>query len=45
MIELGQEARDKITGFKGIVTARLTFLYGCDQYGLPRKQQIVAKLK
>ena len=34
MIELGQKAKDKITGFEGIITARVTYLYGCDQYGI-----------
>lgn len=28
----GREATDKITGFKGIVTARVTYMYGCEQY-------------
>lgn len=37
MIELGQEGRDKITGFEGVITARLTFLFGCDQYCLTPK--------
>ena len=31
-IELGYEAEDKITGFKGIVTGHCEYLYGCDQY-------------
>jgi hypothetical protein len=30
----GVEAKDKITGFTGIITVRLDFLYGCTQYGL-----------
>jgi len=34
MIELGQKARDKITGFTGILTGRAQYLYGCDQYTL-----------
>lgn len=34
MIKLGQEARDKITGFKGIITGRAQYIYGCDQYCL-----------
>lgn len=33
-IELGVEAKDKVTGFSGIVTARATYLTGCDQYVL-----------
>jgi hypothetical protein len=32
MIELGQKAQDKITGFEGIITGRAQYLYGCDQY-------------
>lgn len=34
MIELGVEAKDKITGFVGIVTGLSRFLTGCDQYCL-----------
>ncbi|MCY1290512.1 hypothetical protein D9M70_396610 [compost metagenome] len=34
MIELGKRARDKITGFEGIVTGRAQYLTGCDQYVL-----------
>jgi len=34
MLELGQKGKDKITGFKGIITGRAQYLYGCDQYGL-----------
>ncbi len=29
MIELGQRARDKLTGFEGIAVARTTWLGGC----------------
>lgn len=32
--ELGLEAKDKVTGFKGIITWRVNYLTGCDQYGL-----------
>ena len=32
MIKLGQEAKDKVTGFKGILTARCQYITGCDQY-------------
>ena len=32
--ELGQEAEDIITGFKGIITAHIRYLSGCDQYCL-----------
>jgi hypothetical protein len=34
---LGKEGKDKITGFKGIITARAQYLTGCDQYGLTPK--------
>lgn len=34
MIELGQKAKDKITGFEGIITSRVQYLTGCDQYGI-----------
>lgn len=39
MIELGQEAKDKITGFEGIIVARISYLFGCDQYGIAPKAQ------
>ena len=32
MIQLGVKAKDKVTGFKGIITGRAQYLYGCDQY-------------
>lgn len=31
---LGQQAKDKITGFKGKITARHIYITGCDQYTL-----------
>ena len=34
MLELGKKARDKITGFTGILTGHAKHLYGCDTYGL-----------
>jgi len=36
-IILGCEAKDKITGFQGIVTGRSTYLYGCDNILLSPK--------
>ena len=39
MIELGLEGKDKVTGFKGIITGRSQFLTGCDQYNLVPKVQ------
>ena len=29
---LGKECKDKITGFKGVVTGKAIYLYGCNQY-------------
>lgn len=34
MFKLGQKARDKVTGFDGILTARCTYFTGCDQYSI-----------
>lgn len=39
MFELGKEGRDKITGFTGIIIARVEYLYGCNQYGLAPKAE------
>lgn len=36
-LELGVEAQDKITGFQGIITAKIEYLTGCDQYCLTPK--------
>ena len=36
-IKLGVEARDKVTGFEGIVIARTEWMTGCDQYVLKMK--------
>lgn len=32
--ELGKEAQDTITGFKGYIIWRVEYLTGCNQYGL-----------
>ncbi len=32
MLELGKKAKDKVTGFEGILTGHCKYLYGCDQY-------------
>lgn len=37
MIQLGKEGKDKITGFSGIIVARVEYLYGCNQYGIAPK--------
>ena len=34
MIKLGQEVKDKVTGFKGIVTVRAEHLFGCIRIGV-----------
>ena len=34
MENLGKKAKDKITGYEGIITAKVSYLYGCDQYGI-----------
>jgi hypothetical protein len=34
MITLGKKARDKVTGFTGIIIGRIEYLFGCNQYGL-----------
>ena len=36
-MELGQNARDKITGFEGIITGRAEYLTGCTQFALAPK--------
>ena len=36
-VELGVEAEDKITGFRGIVVGFANYLFGCKQYGLAPK--------
>ena len=32
MIELGQKVKDNITGFEGLVVARIEYLNGCIQF-------------
>lgn len=32
MIKLGDEVKDKVTGFKGIATSRVEYLNGCVQF-------------
>lgn len=34
MEKLGKKATDKITGFKGVITGKCDYLYGCTQYGV-----------
>ena len=37
MQNLGKEARDKVTGFEGIIIGKIKYLFGCDQYGISPK--------
>ena len=37
-IELGDEARDTITGFKGIVTSFHKYIHGCARFGLQPRE-------
>lgn len=32
MQNFGKKAKDKVTGFKGIITGRCDYMYGCGQY-------------
>ena len=34
MKNLGKKAKDKVTGFTGIITSKHIYLYGCNNYGL-----------
>ena len=34
MKNLGKKAKDKVTGFEGIVISKITYLFGCAQYGI-----------
>lgn len=45
MIELGKEGRDKITGFKGIIVAKIEFLFGCNQYGIAPRMDEIGKIQ
>ena len=38
MINLGDEAKDKITGFKGVITGRCEYLNGCVRWLIPPKK-------
>ena len=37
MENLGKKARDKVTGFEGIIIGMCVYLYGCEQYGIAPK--------
>lgn len=32
MENFGKKGRDKVTGFKGVITAKCFYMYGCAQY-------------
>jgi hypothetical protein len=34
MKNLGKKAKDKITGFEGIIVGKCTYLFGCATYGI-----------
>lgn len=38
-IKLGLKAKDKITGFEGIIIGKCEYLTGCNQYGLTPKSK------
>ena len=37
MKNLGKQARDKVTGFDGIIVGKINYLFGCGQYGIAPK--------
>ena len=34
MNNLGKKAKDKVTGLNGIIVGKISYLFGCDQYGI-----------
>lgn len=34
MQNLGKRAKDKVTGFEGVIVAKIAYLFGCEQYGV-----------
>jgi hypothetical protein len=34
MQNLGKKGKDKVTGFHGTIVAKVSYLTGCDQYGI-----------
>jgi len=45
MVNLGKKAKDKITGFEGIIIGKITYLFGCEQYGIAPKASKDGKLE
>ena len=39
MVKLGSKVKDSISGFKGTVTARAEYLYGCVRCGVEGKDK------
>lgn len=37
MKNLGKRVKDKVTGFEGIIVAKVNYLFGCAQYGVAPK--------
>ena len=37
MENLGKLGKDKVTGFTGIITSKIYYLFGCAQYGMSPK--------
>ena len=44
MLTLGQEAKDRITGFTGVLIGRIEYLNGCVQYLVQPKKLINGKV-
>lgn len=44
-IQLGLEAKDKITGFTGIIIGRCEHLFGCNTYGIAPRNYDTEKNK
>jgi hypothetical protein len=34
MDNFGRKGKDKVTGFEGVITAKIYYMYGCAQYGI-----------
>lgn len=45
MIKLGQEVRDKITGFTGTAIAEIEYLFGCNQFGVSPRMNDNGEIK
>lgn len=41
--ELGDEVRDRITGFRGIVTGRHDYIFGCAQFSILSQDEKAGK--